>query len=54
MNVWDYILAAVVAALIGTALYFAIGRSRKGGCCGECSSSACPCCEKKKGKTETE
>ena len=48
MNAWDYILSAVVAALIGTAPYFAIGRGKKGGCCGECSSPSCSCCDKKR------
>lgn len=46
MNLIDYILIAVLAAVVGLAIYSTRKRRKKGGgCCGSCSScSSCAGC----------
>lgn len=46
MNALDYALTALLLAAIGIAVFFAAKRSKKGGCCGDCS--VCSGCEREK------
>ena len=44
MGLADYIIIAIVAILVGAAVYFAIRHKKRGsGCCGDCSKCAGSC-----------
>ncbi len=49
MSPLDWLLAALIAALVGAAAYFAFRRKKSGSCCGDCGKcSVCPACKGKK------
>ena len=47
MNIWDFIVGAVLIAAVVTAIYLSLRRKKNGGgCCGDCSR--CSNCTMKK------
>lgn len=47
MNIWDFIVGAVLVAAVVTAIYLSLRRKKNGGgCCGDCSR--CSNCTMKK------
>lgn len=49
MSPLDWLLAALIAAIVGAALYSALRKKKSGSCCGDCGK--CPaCCNSKRGE----
>ena len=42
MNVWDYVIIGVVAAIAAAAIFVIVKRKKRGGC-----SAGCDCCANK-------
>ncbi len=47
MNIWDFVIGAVLVLIIAGAIIATVKRKKKGGCCGG-SCGECSCCNKNK------
>ncbi len=46
MNIWDFVIGAVLVLIIAGAIIATVKRKKKGGCCGG-SCGECSCCKEK-------
>ncbi|HAX83652.1 MAG TPA: hypothetical protein DCY15_03995 [Ruminococcaceae bacterium] len=46
MNIWDFVVGAVLVLIIAGAIIATVKRKKKGGCCGG-SCGECSCCNDK-------
>lgn len=46
MNIWDFVIGAVLVLIIAGAIIATVKRKKNGGCCGG-SCGECSCCKEK-------